>query len=132
MPADASAITVQDRASRRTRVTRGVAEVVVGAVADGAAQGPHDVSGIVVGSLATVLINGATAAGDRPRALAISFGVRPRWRSSRTRSINSGLVMVGILPLTTVPMRHDTERAPRPAKRTLHARQIVRFRGSGL
>ena len=103
MPADASAITVQDRASRRTRVTRDLAEVVVVAVADGAAQGPHDVSGIVVGSLAMVLINGATAAGDRPRALAISFGVRPRWRSSRTRSINSGLLMVGILPLTTVP-----------------------------
>jgi hypothetical protein len=35
---------------------------------------------------ATALISGATAAGGRPRALAISFGVRPRCRSSRTRS----------------------------------------------
>src|SRR5580693_9458414 len=34
--------------SRRTCTTRKLAQVVVVAVADGAAQGPHDLSGIVV------------------------------------------------------------------------------------
>ena len=38
-------------ASRRTRITRDLAQVVVVAVANGAAQGPHDLSGVVVGSL---------------------------------------------------------------------------------
>src|ERR1700686_605485 len=38
-------------ASGRTRITRDLAHVVVVAVANGAAQGPHDLSGIVVGSL---------------------------------------------------------------------------------
>src|SRR5271154_4814424 len=38
-------------ALRRTRITRDLAQVVVVAVANGAAQGPHDLGGIVVGSL---------------------------------------------------------------------------------
>src|SRR5277367_3084753 len=37
-------------ALRRTRITRDLAQVVVVAVANGAAQGPHDLGGIVVGS----------------------------------------------------------------------------------
>ncbi len=38
-------------ASRRTRITRDLAQVVVVAVANGTAQGPHDLNDIVVGSL---------------------------------------------------------------------------------
>ncbi len=63
---------------------------------------------------ATALINGATAAGGRPRALAISFGVRPRCRSSRTRSINSGFVIVDIVSRTVVRDKYDGGNGVRP------------------
>src|ERR1700689_2685653 len=63
---------------------------------------------------ATALINGATAAGGRPRAPAISFGVRPRCRSSRTRSINSGFVIVVIVSRTVVRDKDNGGNRMRP------------------
>jgi len=46
---------------------------------------------------ATTLISEVTSARGSPSALAISFGVRPRSRSSRTRSIVSGFAMAAIV-----------------------------------